>query len=254
MKKLLTIAGSDCIGGAGIQADLKTFAAHSCYGMSVVTAVTAQNTNGVITSADVPPEIVAAQLDAVFDDVFPDGVKIGMISSAGTAEILADKLFRRKPEIIVADPVMVSTSGYRMLSSEAERVLITKLMPLVTLVTPNIPEAEILSGTRITSHNDMETAAQRIISMGADAVLIKGGHLTDSADDLLFNGTDMLWLKAERIASGEVHGTGCALSSAICAQLANGLSLPAAVNAAKKYTAAAIKHSAKLGGGSKLIV
>lgn len=254
MKKLLTIAGSDCIGGAGIQADLKTFAAHSCYGMSVITAVTAQNTNGVITSSDVPPEIVAAQLDAVFDDVFPDGVKTGMISSADTAEILADKLSRRKPEIIIADPVMVSTSGYRMLSPEAERVFTAKLLPLVTLVTPNIPEAEILSGTRITSHSDMETAAQKIISTGAGAVLIKGGHLTDSADDLLFDGADMLWLKAERIASGEVHGTGCTLSSAICAQLANGLSLPAAVTAAKKYTAAAIKHSAKLGGGSKLIV
>lgn len=249
MKKLLTIAGSDSIGGAGIQADIKTFSAHGCYGMSVITAVTAQNTVSVRDSQDISPYIIQAQLDAVFEDVFPDGVKIGMVSSVDTIKIIAERLSYYKPEIVVADPVMISKSGFHLLKPEAEEVYIKYLMPLSTLITPNIPEAEVLCDIAIKSHSDMETAAKKLIGMGAKSVIIKGGHLDGDADDLIFDGKEKLWLKSKRINTKNTHGTGCTLSSALCSNLANGMSLFAAAAKAKEYINGAIEHSLEIGSG-----
>lgn len=249
MKKLLTVAGSDSIGGAGIQADIKTFSAHGCYAMSVITAVTAQNTVAVRASQDISAEIIQKQLDAVFEDVFPDGVKIGMLSVPETIEVIRERLVRYKPKIIVADPVMVSKSGFRLLSTDAEKVYAKHIIPIATVLTPNIPEAEILCGMSIKTRHDMEEAAEKLISLGAKAVVVKGGHLSGDADDFVFDGKEKLWLRGKRFDTKNTHGTGCTLSSAICANLANGYGLFDAVKNAKEYINGAIENSLAIGSG-----
>ena len=257
MKKVLTIAGSDCSGGAGIQADIKTMAAHKVYGMSVITALTAQNTMGVNGIHDVPPEFVGQQLDCVFTDIVPDAVKIGMVSSAAIIGVIADKLAYYGAKNIVLDPVMVSTSGSKLLSSGAVDALTTKLFPLTKIITPNIPEAQALCGEKekIDCADDMTGAAKTIAGMiiGSStktAILIKGGHLDKSADDLLYINGEAVWIKGERIDNPNTHGTGCTLSSAIACNLANGYDITKSVKSAKQYITGAIGAMLDLGKGS----
>ena len=249
MKHLLTIAGSDSSGGAGIQADLKTFAAHGCFGMSVITAVTAQNTLGVTKIQNIAADIVAAQIDAVFSDIRVDAVKIGMVSQTPIIKVIAERLRHYKPAIIVLDTVMVSKSGFDLLEPEACSTLIQELLPLATLVTPNLPEAEKIVGYEVENKGMMEEAAKKIIAMGPKAVLVKGGHLTETADDYLYANGQGEWFPGERIATKNTHGTGCTLSSSLTADLAKGLSLEAAVKASKAYVTLAIKHALPLGHG-----
>ena len=249
MKHLLTIAGSDSSGGAGIQADLKTFAAHGVFGMSVITAVTAQNTCGVTQVQDITPEVITAQIDAVFTDIRVDGVKIGMVSRTESIHAIAEALKKWKPPVVVVDPVMISKSGYPLLQPEACDALIKELLPLATLLTPNLPEAEAICGFAIKTEQDMEKAAAHIVSLGAKAVLVKGGHLESSADDYLYNGKEGIWLPGERIVTEHTHGTGCTLSSALASNLAKGLPLTEAVKAAKAYVTIAIQHGIALGHG-----
>lgn len=250
MKNVLTIAGSDSSGGAGIQADLKTFSAHGVYGMSVITAVTAQNTQGVLAVQDVSPELIAKQIEAIFDDIKVDGVKIGMVSQIDTINTIAEGLERYKPSNIVLDPVMVSKSGYYLLKQSAQEALIRRLLPLATIITPNIPEAEVLAGMKICSLEDMKKAAGLIFKMGPRNVLVKGGHLDNEATDILFDGTCMTCLKGKRIPTKNTHGTGCTLSSAIVSNLANGFCIPDAVSMAKEYITEAIKNSLAIGNGA----
>ena len=249
MKHLLTIAGSDSSGGAGIQADLKTFAAHGVFGMSVITAVTAQNTCGVTAVQDISPDIITAQIDAVFSDIRVDAVKIGMVSRTKSIHAIAEALKKWKPPVIVVDPVMISKSGYPLLQPDACDALIKELLPLATLLTPNLPEAEAICGFIIKTEQEMEKAAAHIISLGAKAVLVKGGHLESSADDYLYNGKEGIWLPGERIVTEHTHGTGCTLSSALASNLAKGLPLTEAVKAAKVYVTTAIQHGIALGKG-----
>ena len=249
MKHLLTIAGSDSSGGAGIQADLKTFAAHGTFGMSVITAVTAQNTQGVLQVQNITPEMVEAQLRAVFTDIRVDGVKIGMVSQPEIIRSIASCLREYQPALIVVDPVMISKSGYALLVPEACRTLIEELLPLATLVTPNLPEAEAIAGTKVRNKDDMLAVAKHILGLGAKAVLVKGGHLQDSADDLLYDGRTMTWFPGERIRTQHTHGTGCTLSSSLAANLARGLSLEEAVRCSKAYVTEAIAHGIPLGKG-----
>lgn len=249
MKHLLTIAGSDSSGGAGIQADLKTFAAHGTFGMSVITAVTAQNTCGVTNVQDIDCEIVQAQIEAVFDDIRVDAVKIGMVSRPEIIETIADSLLKYKPEIIVVDPVMISKSGYPLLAPEACETLIKRLLPLATLLTPNLPETEAITGMKVKNKADMLLAAEKIIALGVKAVLVKGGHLEDQADDLLFDGKQEIWFSGKRIATKNTHGTGCTLSSSLAANLAKGMNLADAVAASKQYVTEAIAHSLAIGSG-----
>ena len=249
MKHLLTIAGSDSIGGAGIQADIKTFSAHGCYAMSVITAVTAQNTVAVTAVEDMTPEIIAAQMDAIFSDVRVDGVKIGMLSRAESIRVIAEKLRMYQPPVVVLDPVMVSKSGYALLQPEAIDALLSELLPLATMLTPNLPEAEKITGKKILKKTEMEAAAREIAALGPRYVLIKGGHLQGEADDLLFDGEEMQWLNGTRIESPNTHGTGCTLSSAITANLAKGMPPYKAVVAAKAYLTGAIAHAFPTGHG-----
>ena len=215
MKKILTIAGSDCSGGAGIQADLKTFAAHKAYGMSVITSLTAQNTMGVTDVVDLSPEFVGKQLDAVFSDIYPDAIKIGMVSNEGIIKVIAQKLKQYKAKNIVVDPVMVATSGSVLMDSKANNTLIKELLPLADRITPNMQEASVLSGIEVKNKEDMEEAA-RIIGKSIDGVvLVKGGHLDGSADDLLYIDGKIDWIEGKRIDNANTHGTGCTLSSAI---------------------------------------
>ena len=253
MKTVLSIAGSDCSGGAGIQADLKTMAAHGIYGMSVITAVTAQNTTGVSGIHPVPPEFVEKQIDMVFQDIFPDAVKIGMLSDKGIIRAVAGRLAAWKPQRIVLDPVMISTSGSRLLEPEAEEALIRELLPLAAVITPNLAEGEALSGKTIRSRKDMEEAAAVIAGLvpgNRTGVLLKGGHLTDAADDLLYADGCCRWFPGERIDNPNTHGTGCTLSSAIACRLAEGCTLPESVRLAKEYVAGALKAGLDLGRGS----
>lgn len=250
MKKVLSIAGSDCSGGAGIQADLKTMTALGVYGMSVVTALTAQNTTGVYAVEESAPEFVARQLDCVFEDIFPDAVKIGMVSSSAIIETIAAKLQEYQAKNIVLDPVMVATSGGVLMKSEATQVLVEKLFPLASLITPNIPEAEALSGLKIADKKDMLAAAQKLAEQTSAAILLKGGHLTESADDLLFYNNEEYWFSAPHIETKNTHGTGCTLSSAIACLLAEGEELPQAVEGAKQYLWQAIRHEPSLGSGN----
>lgn len=249
LKKVLTIAGSDSSGGAGIQADLKTFSAQVTFGMSVITAVTAQNTQGVFAVQDITPEVIGKQIDAIFEDIAVDGVKIGMVSQVETIKIISEKLRQYKPKNVVVDPVMVSKSGFYLLNPEAEEVLIKELIPLATIVTPNIPEAEVITGLSIKTLDEMKKAAELIYKMGPANVLVKGGHLEDDSTDILFDGKEFYYFNAKRIATKNTHGTGCTLSSAIAANLAKGKSVFEAVKAAKEYINIAIEHSLSIGKG-----
>ncbi|HZK56600.1 MAG TPA: bifunctional hydroxymethylpyrimidine kinase/phosphomethylpyrimidine kinase [Desulfosporosinus sp.] len=249
MKNVLTIAGSDCSGGAGIQADIKTFAAHGVYGMSVITAVTAQNTQGVFAVEDISRGVIAQQIQAIFDDIEVDGVKIGMVSQVQTIEVIAEQLRHYAPKIIVLDPVMVSKSGYHLLNSEAEATLIKELLPLAMIVTPNIPEAEVMTNRSIHTLKQMEEAAKAIYQMGAKNVLLKGGHLDSDATDILYDGRAFSYYSSPRIATKNTHGTGCTLSSAITSNLALGYTLNESVVRAKEYITIAIQHSLSIGKG-----
>lgn len=250
MKKVLTIAGSDCSGGAGIQADLKTMLANGVYGMSVITALTAQNTTGVYDVLESSPEFVAKQIDCVFEDIRPDAVKIGMVSNTDIIDIIAQKLKEYNAQNIVCDPVMVATSGSSLMKNDAVNTLINKLMPLATLITPNISEAEVLSGLNIETKDDMLKAAEKIAEITSAAILIKGGHLTDCADDLLYENGNIHWFSGKRINNPNTHGTGCTLSSAIACNLAKGCTLAQAVQNAKNYITGALNAQLDLGKGS----
>lgn len=252
MKKFtaLTIAGSDCSGGAGIQADIKTMTMNGVYAMSAVTALTAQNTTGVRDVMDITPAFLAAQLDAIFTDIYPDGIKIGMVSSAALVDVIAEKLTLYKAKHIVLDPVMAASSGAKLLSDEGIKALCEQLMPLAELVTPNIPEAEFLCGREIKTQKDMEAAAQTIKEKFGCSVLLKGGHQTGEPNDFLLDKDGSRWFYGERIDNPNTHGTGCTLSSAIAAGLAKGLELEAAVEQAKKYISEALSAMLDLGAGS----
>ncbi len=250
LKCCVTVAGSDSGGGAGIQADLKVFSAFGVYGASVVTAVTAQNTLGVRAVEEVSPEMVGAQLEAVLEDLGADAVKVGMVSSAGAIEAIAATLERCPHGPVVLDPLMVSKNGVRLLREEACGALVGRLFPLARLVTPNVPEAECLTGMRIVSREDMVRASEALLGLGAQAVLVKGGHFGGaSSDDLLNDGGRLHWLGGERLAARHTHGTGCTLSSAIAAQVALGVPLPVSCASAKSYVRRAMSAGLSLGGG-----
>ena len=249
-KTTLTIAGSDSSGGAGIQADIKTMQANGVYAMSAITALTAQNTTGVSGIFEVTPEFLGQQLDAVFTDIYPDAVKIGMVASAELVKMIAFKLKEYKAERIVVDPVMVSTSGSRLISEEAIQILKTELFPLASVLTPNIPEAEVLFGASIHSAEDMERAAQAISEEYHCAVLLKGGHQLNDANDLLYAEEKSRWFYGRRIDNPNTHGTGCTLSSALASNLAKGYGLEEAVERAKEYISGALAAMLDLGAGS----
>ena len=250
MKTALSIAGSDSGGGAGIQADLKTMTLHGVFAMSAVTALTAQNTTGVRGIMEVSPEFLAQQMDAVFEDIFPDAVKIGMVSSAELVMVIAERLRHFKARNIVVDPVMVSTSGSRLMQTEAIAVLQRELLPLSSLVTPNIPEAEVLSGLTILNKKDMMLAAKTISDRYRCAVLLKGGHSITDADDLLYSEGGYQWFEGKRIDNPNTHGTGCTLSSAIASNLAKGRDIETAIRLAKEYISGALGAMLNLGAGS----
>ena len=250
IKKVLTIAGSDSSGGAGIQADIKTITAHKMYAMSAVTALTAQNTTGVYGIMEAPPEFVGQQLDCIFTDIFPDAVKIGMVSSSRIIEVIVEKLKQYEAKNIVVDPVMVSTSGCKLLTDEARDTLISKLLPIGTVITPNIPEAEVLCGFEIRDENGMVKAAQKIAERYSGAILVKGGHLVNDAVDLLYENAKLHWYKSERVNNPNTHGTGCTLSSAIACNLAAGKTLDESIGSAKAYLTGALKAMLDLGKGS----
>ena len=250
MKTALTIAGSDSSGGAGIQADIKTMTANGVYATSAITALTAQNTTGVYGILESTPEFLANQLDCIFTDIFPDAVKTGMVSSTALIAVIADKLRQYGARNIVVDPVMVATSGARLISEEAVDALKEKLLPLATLLTPNIPEAEVLSGMTIENAADMEKAARAISEKYGCAVLCKGGHQISDADDLLWREGAGVWFRGRRIQNSNTHGTGCTLSSAIAANLAKGYDLDQSVRRAKAYISGALAAMLDLGHGS----
>ncbi len=249
MYTALTIAGSDSSGGAGIQADIKTMTAHKVYAMSAVTALTAQNTTGVYDIYEVSPEFLAKQLDCVFEDIFPQAVKTGMVSSTGLIETIAEKLKEYGAKNIVVDPVMVSTSGSKLLKDEAIESLKTCLFPLATVITPNIPEAEVIADTVIKDEKDMERAARTIYKSYGCAVLLKGGHNLNDANDYLYSENGGRWFKGERIENPNTHGTGCTLSSAIASNLAKGYTLEQSVENAKRYLSLCLKDGLDLGRG-----
>ncbi len=250
MYTALTIAGSDSSGGAGIQADIKTMTAHGIYAMSAVTALTAQNTTGVFDIMEVTPSFLAKQLDCIFTDIFPDAVKIGMTASPELIETIADKLTEHHAVHIVADPVMVSTSGSRLISENATGTLVKKLLPLAELITPNIPEAEVLTGMKIATAKDMEQAAKRMWKHFGCNVLVKGGHQTNTANDVLCENGKISWFFGKHIDNPNTHGTGCTLSSAIASNLAAGLPLAESVQNAKDYLSGALADMLDLGAGS----
>ena len=251
MNTALTIAGSDSSGGAGIQADLKTMLANHVYGMSAITALTAQNTTGVTDIMEVTPEFLAEQLDSIFTDIKPDAVKTGMVSSSQLIDIIADKLREYKAVNIVVDPVMVATSGAKLICDDAMETLKKKLLTLATVITPNIPEGEVLAGMKITSKEDMVTAAEKISNTYGCSVLLKGGHSLNDANDLMVEqGKEPVWFMGRRIANTNTHGTGCTLSSAIASNLAKGKSLEEAVKGAKNYISGALAAGLDLGKGS----
>ena len=250
MKTALTIAGSDSSGGAGIQADIKTMTANGVFATCAVTALTAQNTTGVTDILESTPHFLAEQLDAVFTDIVPDAVKIGMVSSAALIAVIAEKLRQYGAERVVVDPVMVATSGAKLLRDDAIQALTSQLLPLATVLTPNIPEAEILSGLTITDAAGMEAAARPISQRYGCAVLCKGGHQINDADDLLWRDGCGKWFRGKRIANPNTHGTGCTLSSAIASNLAKGYDLDASVERAKAYISGCLSAMLDLGHGS----
>lgn len=250
MKTALTIAGSDCSGGAGIQADLKTMTVNGVYAMSAITALTAQNTTGVAGILEVTPDFLKQQIDMIFDDIRPDAVKIGMVSSSALIRVIAERLRFYRAENIVVDPVMVATSGSALMKNDAVETLIDQLLPLATLVTPNIPEAQVLSGMSIETEEEMEAAAKKIGDACHCAVLVKGGHNINDANDLLYADGKLQWFYGKRIDNPNTHGTGCTLSSAIAANLAKGYPLTQSVQKAKEYISGALAAMLDLGKGS----
>ncbi|MDR3167551.1 MAG: bifunctional hydroxymethylpyrimidine kinase/phosphomethylpyrimidine kinase [Treponema sp.] len=243
MYKALTIAGSDCSGGAGIQADLKTFSAHGIFGMSVIVSVVAENTSRVIEYQDIRPDMIQKQIDAIFEDIGADAVKVGMLSCAETMRAMAEKLVQYRPANVVIDPVMYAKNGAPLMDPAAIDTLIKEVIPLADLLTPNIPEAEKITGLTIRNTGDMEKAAEGIRALGCAHVLVKGGHAQGDAVDILYDGKTFIRFTAPRIFTKNTHGTGCTYSSAITANLARGLSMGEAVEGAKKYITTAIEHA-----------
>ena len=250
MKTALSIAGSDSCGGAGIQADIKTMTLNGVYAMSAITALTAQNTTGVRSIQDSSPEFLKDQIDAVFEDIFPDAVKIGMVSSAELIKVIAERLTFYKAKNIVVDPVMVATSGVSLIRTEAVSTLEKELIPIAYLVTPNIPEAEMLTGNKIVTRDDMQKSAKQIAEAYGCNVLLKGGHSVNDASDLLFSDGQAQWLEGKKINNPNTHGTGCTLSSAIASNLAKGYGLADSVKRAKEFISGALSAMLDLGQGS----
>lgn len=250
MKTAVTIAGSDSSGGAGIQADIKTMIANGVYAMSAITALTAQNTTGVTGIMEVTPEFLAQQLNSIFTDIRPDAVKIGMVSSSALIQVIAEKLKEYKAENIVVDPVMVATSGSKLISDDAIETLKTCLMPLSSILTPNIPEAEVLAEMKVETEEEMILAAKKISETFHCAVLCKGGHQLNDANDLLYRDGEYKWFHGKRIQNPNTHGTGCTLSSAIASNLAKGYSMDESVKRAKDYISEALEAMLDLGKGS----
>lgn len=251
MRTALTIAGSDSSGGAGIQADIKTMTANGVYAMSAITALTAQNTTGVTSIMEATPQFLAEELDCIFTDIYPDAIKTGMVSSSELIEVIADKLTGYQAKNIVVDPVMVATSGARLISEDAISTLKSKLLPLAKVITPNIPEAEVLSEMQIKSEADMEKAAEIICNRLGCSVLLKGGHQLNDANDLLWQKNEQAtWFMGKRIDNPNTHGTGCTLSSAIASNLAKGYDLKTSVKYAKNYISGALAAGLNLGKGS----
>ena len=250
MKTALTIAGSDSSGGAGIQADIKTMTANGVYAMSAITALTAQNTLGVKSIMEVTPEFLEEQLDCIFTDIYPDAIKTGMVSSKILIEMIGKKIREYRAGNIVIDPVMVSTSGAKLISDNAIETLKKELFPMATVITPNIPETEVLSGISIKSEEDMVQAAKIIYETYGCAVLCKGGHQVNNANDLLYKKGTLRWFVGKRIENPNTHGTGCTLSSAIASNLAKGHSLEQSVENAKEYISGALSAMLNLGKGS----
>ncbi|OCN03640.1 hydroxymethylpyrimidine/phosphomethylpyrimidine kinase [Erysipelotrichaceae bacterium MTC7] len=249
MKNVLSIAGSDCSGGAGIQADLKTFSANGVFGMSVIVAVVAENTSRVISVENVSPSMIEAQIDAVFEDIDVHAVKIGMLSTPECMEAVAKKLEEYKPNHVVIDPVMYAKNGCPLMEEQSLDTLIQRIIPLADVVTPNIPEAEKMTGMQIDSIEMMEQAAKRIVEMGCKGVIIKGGHREGSALDVLYDGNEFTHFETKRVPTKNTHGTGCTFSAAIASQLAQDLSLAKAVGVAKTYVTSAITHGLEIGKG-----
>lgn len=250
MKTALSIAGTDPSGGAGIQADLKTMTMHGVYGMSAITALVAQNTTGVRAIQEVSPDFLGQQLDVVFEDIFPDAIKIGMVSSSDLIMMIAQKLIAYQAKNIIVDPVMVANSGSNLIKTEAIQTLSHYLFPLATLITPNIPEAQVLSGMTITTKQDMLTAAKQIATTYHCAILLKGGHRLHDADDLIYIDGEIQWFNGQHIDTVNTHGTGCTLSSAIASNLALGFDLIHAIERAKDYVSSALSTTLNLGKGS----
>lgn len=250
MRTALTIAGSDSSGGAGIQADIKTMTANGVFAMSAVTALTAQNTTGVTGIMEVSPEFLREQIDCIFTDIRPDAVKIGMVSSSGLITAIADKLEEYQAENIVVDPVMVATSGAKLISDDAVATLKARLLPIADVLTPNIPETEVLSGMEVKTEEDMVKAAEEISRRYHCAVLVKGGHQLNDANDLLYQNGKCRWFYGKRIDNPNTHGTGCTLSSAIASNLAKGFPMDESVERAKEYISGALGAMLDLGRGS----
>ena len=250
MKTALTIAGSDCSGGAGIQADLKTMTMNGVYAMSAITALTAQNTTGVRAIQESTPDFLKQQIDAVFEDIYPDAVKIGMVASSELIRVIADRLKYYNAKNVVIDPVMVASAGSSLMKQNAVQTLIKELLPISTLVTPNIPEAQVLSGMSIQNKEDMIAAAKQIGDSYHCAVLLKGGHSINDANDLLYADGELRWFEGKRIDNPNTHGTGCTLSSAIASNLAKGFTLTESIRRAKDYISGALAAMLDLGEGS----
>lgn len=251
MKKVLSIAGSDPSGGAGIQADLKTFMGHKVYGMCAITALTAQNTTGVQGMEGISPQFLEMQLNSIFTDIYPDAVKIGMIGTGESAQVTAEILKKYPVANVVIDPVMVSTSGSTLLLESAREIYEGKLLPMADLITPNIPEAETLSGITIDSEADMERAAKELSLKYGTSILVKGGHFSSSSSDILYRKDgNVFWYKTDRINTANTHGTGCTLSSSLAANLAYGFSIEDAVKRSKDYITNLLLDGMNLGRGN----
>ncbi|NLK95694.1 MAG: bifunctional hydroxymethylpyrimidine kinase/phosphomethylpyrimidine kinase [Clostridiales bacterium] len=250
MKTVLTIAGSDSSGGAGIQADIKTISANGVFAMSAITAITAQNTMGVFDSQDVTPEMISKQIEVIFDDIKVDAIKIGMVSKIESIKAIAKSLrkINNLPKVVL-DTVMVSKSGFKLLSNDAKDTLVKELFPLATIITPNLPEAEEFLGVKISNLEEMKEAAIGLNNLGAKNVLVKGGHLDNEATDILYDGEKFTYFKQERLNKKNTHGTGCTLSSAIASNIAKGMDLEKAIEKAKEYVTVAIEHGIELGKG-----
>ena len=250
MKVVLSIAGSDSSGGAGIQADIKTIIANGCFAETAITALTAQNTLGVRDILNVTPEFLENELDAIFEDIRPDAIKIGMVSDKNLIKSIVKKLKQYNAKNIVVDPVMVATSGSKLLSDDAINTLINELIPLADIITPNIPEAEVLSGIKINNINDMEQAIKIISKLGSKSVLLKGGHMINDANDLLYYNNELTWINGKRINNNNTHGTGCTLSSAIASNLAKDYDIVTSIKRSKYYLSNCLMQMLNLGSGS----